>query len=78
MKKTAPKTAADEPSEIKSELLRLTGSTAGYHTLMNNIQAQLTTIAKTRGKLDLKTNTFVPVPSAGKGSKRRPAGRRQA
>ena len=51
--------SVQETSEIKSELLALTGSTAGYNSLMSNIERQLAAVAQVRGRLDLKTGKFI-------------------
>lgn len=73
MQKTAL-TPAEETSEIKLELLALTGSTAGYNVLMSSIERQLAAVAQARGRLDLKTGKFVPQ----KQERKQPARRRSA
>ena len=51
----------EESSEIKTELLALTGSTADYNTLLDNIGEQLRTIAKSGHRIVMKGDKVVSV-----------------
>lgn len=52
---------SDEPSEIKAELLALTGSTANYNALLENLGEQLRTIAKTGHRIIMKGDKVIGV-----------------
>lgn len=54
-------TASNEPSEIETELLALTGSTANYNALLENIGEQLRAIAKTGHRIVMKGDKVVSV-----------------
>ena len=62
----------EEISEIKAELLAMTGSTAGYNALMEDIERQMRAIVQVRGQWDLKTGKFIPPQVPGR---KRPARR---
>ncbi|MDO7885560.1 hypothetical protein [Hymenobacter cheonanensis] len=70
MKKTI--TTAEEPSEIKAELLALTGSTASYNALLDNIGEQLRTIARGGHRIVMKGDKVVSVNAPTKRQPRRP------
>ena len=53
--------SADEPSEIKAELLALTGSTASYNALLDNIGEQLRAIAKSGHRIVMKGDKVISV-----------------
>lgn len=54
-------TTPEEPSEIKTELLSLTGSTANYNALLENIGEQLRTIAKSGHRIVMRGDKVVSV-----------------
>lgn len=53
--------ASEEPSEIQAELLALTGSTANYNALLENIGEQLRTIAKSGHRIVMKGDKVISV-----------------
>lgn len=58
------KTIAAQPSEIQAELLEISGSTANYNQLMDNLQEQMSQVAKKQGKINLHLDIFaLPAPT---------------
>lgn len=54
-------TVSTEISEIDAELLALTGSTANYNALLENIGEQLRTIAQSGHRIVMKGNKVLSV-----------------
>lgn len=59
------KTIAAQPSEIQAELLEISGSTANYNQLMDNLQEQMSQAAQKRGKINLHLDIFAAAPAKG-------------
>ncbi len=57
------KTTVAQPSEIQAELLELSGSTANYNQLMDNLQEQMSQAAQKRGKINLHLDIFAATPA---------------
>lgn len=69
-------TALEEPSEIKTELLSLTGSTANYNALLDNIGEQLRAIAKNGHRIVMRGDKVISVSLPEK--KRQPRTRKES
>lgn len=69
------KTIAAQPSEIQAELLELSGSTANYNQLMDNLQEQMSRAAQKRGKINLHLDIFAAAPAKRATAQKTAAGR---